>query len=352
MKTKYIVSFVVVLIIALIVYRLSVNKKKLDEKNKPVKVAAIRIPVKVAEAKEQLFEISILKTGNLAPFKEAKALAVTSGTLQQVRFELGDQVKQGQVLAITDPSSAQLELQKAQSNAAKLRNDLNTYTELLQGKAATQEKVNEIRQNYLDAVSQVNLTRKNLADAAIKAPTSGIISAKAVEQGVFVNAGAEVATIVNLSRAKVQVNLTEAEVYQVAQGQKVKITTDVYPGKVFNGQVSFISPQADQTHNYMVEIMVDNTQKSILRSGTFVYADFSKKTKQQVLVIPREALTESVKNATVYVVQDGVARQKTVQTGADMAGLIQITGGLKAGDVVITSGQINLKDGTQVSISK
>ncbi|MBS7564817.1 efflux RND transporter periplasmic adaptor subunit [Mucilaginibacter sp. Bleaf8] len=352
MKTKYIVSIVVVVIIALIVYKLSVNKKKLDEKNKPVQVTNVRIPVKVASVKEQLLEISILKTGNLAPFKEAKALAVTGGILQQLRFDLGDQVKQGQVLAITDTRAMQLELQKAQSNAAKLRNDLNTYTELLQGKAATQEKVNDLRQQYLDAVNQVNQSRKNLGDAAIKAPTSGIISAKAVEQGVFVNAGAEIATIVNLSRAKVQVNLTEAEVYQINQGQKVKITTDVYPGKVFNGTVSFISPQADQTHNYMVEIMVDNTQKSILRSGTFVYADFSKKTHQQVIVIPREALTESVKSASVYVVQNDVVHQKTIQTGAEMSGMIQVISGLNVGDVVVTSGQINLKDGSQVSISK
>lgn len=180
MKTKYIVSIVIVILIGLIVYRLASNKKKLDEKNKPVKVTNVRIPVKAAAVASQMLEISIMKTGNLAPFKEAKALAVTGGTLQQVRFNLGDRVTQGQVLAVTDDRNSQLQLQKAQSNAAKLRNDLNTYTELLQGKAATQEKVNEIRQNYLDAQNQVSLSRKTLSDAAIKAPTSGIISAKPV----------------------------------------------------------------------------------------------------------------------------------------------------------------------------
>ncbi|MCC8408325.1 efflux RND transporter periplasmic adaptor subunit [Mucilaginibacter sp. UR6-1] len=352
MKTKYIVIIVVVVIVGLIAYKLSVNKKKLNEKNKPVEITNVRIPVKAALVTQQLQEINIMKTGNLAPFKEAKAIAVTGGNLLELRFELGDHVTQGQVLALTDNRSARLELQKAESNAAKLKNDLNTYTELLQGKAATQEKVNEIKQNYLDAVNQVNQTRKNLNDAAIKAPTSGIISARPVEQGEFVNAGAEVATIVNLSRAKVQVYLTEAEVYLVTQGQKVKITTDVYPGRVFNGKVSFISPQADQTHNYMVEIMVDNTQSSLLRSGTFVYTDFSKKTTQKVLTIPREALTESVKDAAVYVIQNGTAHRKTIQTGAEMGGLIQVTNGLNAGEQVVTSGQINLKDGTPVTVSK
>jgi RND family efflux transporter MFP subunit len=338
--------------VGLIIFRLASNKKKLDEKNKPVSAAAVRIPVKVAQATEQLLEISIVKTGSLAPFKEAKALAKTGGTLTQVRFNLGDHVSEGQVLAVTDTRNQQLELQKAETSVSKLRSDLSTYMELLEGKAATEEKVNNIRQDYLNAVNQAGQAHKNLADAVIKAPTSGIISARSVEAGVFVNVGAEIATIVNLSKAKVQVNLTEAEVYQVTEGQQVKITTDVYPGRVFNGVVSFISPQADQAHNYPIEIQIDNTQKVILRSGTFVYADFSRKTTQQVLVIPREALTESVKNATVYVVENGIVRQKTIQTGTETGGMITVISGLNPGDQVVTSGQINLKDGSQVSISR
>lgn len=351
MKTKYIVIIAGILLIGMVVYKLSSNKKKINEKNSQPTVN-VRIPVKTAAVEEELLEISIKKTGNLAPFIEAKALAMTGGTIRELRFKLGDQVSQGQVLAITDSRLLQLELQKAESTAAKLHNDLNTYTELLAGKAATQEKVNEVKQDYTDALNQVGQARKNLADAAIKAPTSGTISAKAVEQGVFVNAGAEIATIINLSKTKVQVNLTENEVYQVKQGQAVNITTDVYPGKVFAGTISFISPQADATHNYPVEIMVQNTGQSILRSGTFVYADFSRKTRENMLVIPREALTESVKNALVYVVTNHVVHQKTIETGVEAGNKIQVLSGLSVGDIVVISGQINLKEGSQVSVSK
>lgn len=352
MKARYITIIIVIAIVGLIVFKLAANKRKLNEKNTPAPVAAVRIPVKVAKVTEQLFEISILKTGNLAPFKEAKAVAMSGGTLLKVNFELGDKVKQGQVLAVTDTRLAQLELQKAETNVMKLRNDLNVYTELLAGKAATQEKVNEIRQNYENAVNQVQQAKKNVADAAILAPTSGVIASKKVEQGMFVNAGTELASIVNLSRAKVQVNLTEAEVYKVKEGQQVKITTDVYPGKTFNGAISFISPQADDAHNYPVEILIGNEEDALLRSGTFVYVDFSRKTEQQVLVIPRDALTESVKDASVYVLQDSIVRQRTIQTGADVNGMVQVLSGLKAGEQVVTSGQINLKDGSTVSVSR
>lgn len=352
MKRKYIIGLIILILIALIVFRLASNKSTLDKKKAPTQDTVVRIPVKVAEVKQQHQEISLIKTGALLPFKEAKVLSATSGTIQQLRFNLGDHVSEGQVLAVTDTRLAQLDLQKAQTNADKLRRDLDTYTELLKGQAATQEKVNEVRQNYSDAVNQVSQVKKQISDAAIKAPTSGIIAEKPVEQGVFANTGTQIATIVNLAEAKVQINLTEAEVYQVKQGQQVKITTDVYPGQVFNGKITFISPQADDTHNYRVEILAENKGSSLLRSGTFVYADFSRKTTQDVLMIPRDALTQSVKDASVYVVENNVVHQKPVKTGIEMDNMIQVISGLKAGEVVVTSGQINLKDGSKVTVSK
>lgn len=352
MKSKYITGLIVLVIIGLIVFKLAANKSKINEKEKPAQNSLVRIPVKVSAVAAQQQEINLKKTGSLAPFKEAKVLSTLGGTIQQLRFNLGDHVAEGQVLAVMDTRLLQLDLQKAQTNAARLHRDLETYLELLQGQAATQEKVNEIRQNYLDAANQVSQVKKQIADAAIKAPTSGTIADKPLEQGVFANAGAEIATIVNLSKAKVQLNLTETEVYQAKQGQQVKITTDVYPGQVFNGTITFISPQADETHNYRIEILADNKESSLLRSGTFVYADFSRKTTQNILFIPRGALTESIKDASVYVVENNVVHQRPIKTGMEMNNMIQVISGLKKGEVVVTSGQINLKEGTAISVSK
>lgn len=353
MTRKHIITLIVVVSIGLIIFKLAANKSKLNAKENPKEDnAVVKIPVKVAAVKKQLQEINLIKTGSLAPFKEAKVLSTMGGTIIQLRFNLGDYVNEGQILAVMDTRLIQLDLQKAQSNATKLRHDLQTYRELLEGQAATREKVNEIRQNYTDAENQVSQLKKQIADASVKAPVSGTVSAKMLEQGVFANAGAELGTIINLSKVKVQLKLTENEVYQAKPGQLVKITTDVYQGQVFNGKITFISPQADETHNYLVEIIADNKDGSLLRSGTFVYADFSRKTQQNILLIPREALTESIKDAIVYVVQNNVVHQKPIKTGIEMNNLIQVTSGLSAGEVVVTSGQINLKEGSPVSVSK
>jgi len=352
MKRKYITGIIVVAIILLITLKLAANKKQLNERNKPVVNSNIQIPVKVANVEEHQLDVSIKKTGTLAPFKEAVVLAPSSGTIKYLTFKLGDKVHQGQVIATMDSRLLLLDLQKAATDKAKFKNDLDTYTDLYNGHAATQEKLNEVRQNYDNAETQFGQARKQLEDAGIKAPTNGIISVKDVEQGVYVNAGASIAIVVNDAEIKVQVELTEDEIYRVKQGQHVNITTDVYPNKVFNGRISFISPQADATHSFLVEVVVDSDPDYVLHPGTFVNTDFTKHTQQQVLMIPREALAESVQNASVYVVVGNVARQKTVVTGREMGDYVEIISGVNKNDVVVLSGQINLKDGTPVIISK
>jgi RND family efflux transporter MFP subunit len=252
---------------------------------------------------------------------------------------------------MTDTRLAELDLQKAETNAMKLQHDVAVYTELVAGKAATPEKLNQVVTDYNNSMNQVAQARKTIADAAIKAPVAGIIAAKPVEQGVFVNTGTEIATIVDISRAKVQVNVTETEVYKIAERQHVRIRTDVYPNKVFEGVVSFISPQADQTHNYPVEITLIKRNEAILRPGTFVYIDFSRKSQRPVLLIPRAALLESEKNAQVYVVQKDSVAIRPVVTGAQVGNQVEVISGLQPGEQVVTVGQINLKEGTRISIS-
>jgi RND family efflux transporter MFP subunit len=352
MKKILIITLVGIGITGMVVFKLVSNKRKINEQNKPVKVEDIRIPVTVAVAKEEIQQVGMIKTGMLAPFKEAKVLSISSGNIQRLFCNLGDNVHLGQTIAVIDSRLLELDLQKSASNVSKLRRDLQTYTELLAGNAATREKVDAIRQDYNDAVNQVQQLQRQIADASIKAPIGGIVGAKHVEEGMFVTAGTEIASIVNLSQLKVQVNLTQAEVYQVTLGQKIKLTTDVYPDKPFQGTITFISPQANQAYNYQVEITASNDKNAPLRSGTFVYADFSKSTKQNILLIPREALIESTQDASVYLVKDGRAFLTNINVGGEYGNGIQVISGLQPGDQVITSGQINLKNGSLINVSK
>ncbi len=353
MKRTIIPAVIVAALVILIAFRLTGNKKKIDDKKNLLVQADIVVPVKVETAQMADYSTGLLKTGNIAPYKEVKALALNqSGTIKKLFINLGDRVQAGQVIAVIDNRSQVLDLQKATYHARQLKSDLQTYTELLNGNAATQEKVNSVRKDYEDALNEVSQARKSITDATIKAPASGIIAEKAVEAGMFVSAGAEIATIVDIARSKVQVRLTESEVYQIAVGQQVRITADVYPGREFHGRVNFISPQADEMHSYMTEILMDIHDAPLLRSGTFVYVRFSGKPMNNILAIPRESLTESVQNPYVYVVEGNTVHLRQIKVNGEINGKIIVTGGLNPGETVVTSGKINLQDGSKVKISK
>jgi len=350
MKRNYMIIFIVIILIIFMIIQLTFNKRKIDAAKRPDHVSMPRIPVKAARAELQDLEVSLIKTGNLTPFKEARILSAVSGTIKDLSFKLGDHVSIGQVLAILDTRKQQIELQKSEYNVTKLKSDLNIYAELLTAKAATQEKVDDINQRYQDALNQSRQLRRQIAEAEIRSPINGMVSAKATEQGVFIDAGGEVATIVSLSKEKVQLSLTEQEVYQVKMAQPVNITTDVFPGMIAKGRISFISPQADEAHSYAVEILIDNAHGKMLLAGTFVYIEFLKSISQKKLVIPRGAIIGSIQEPSVFVLTNGIAHIRTIKTGRENGENIEVKSGLTLNSQVVISGHINLKEGSKVNL--
>ncbi|HYD92186.1 MAG TPA: efflux transporter periplasmic adaptor subunit, partial [Flavobacterium sp.] len=127
----------------------------------------------------------------------------------------------------------------------------------------------------------------------------------------------------------------------------------VFPDKEFKGKITFIAPKADESLNFPVEIEIANTEGSELKAGMYGSAIFGKgKAQQSVLTVPRTAFVGGVGNNQIFVVKDSVAQLAKVTSGRIFGEEVEILDGLKEGDVVVTSGQINLQDGTKVSVIK
>lgn len=352
MKRKYIIGIVLVSIFALIAFRLYSNKKEINTKSKlETSTATLQIPVIIDTVNFYSPSSTLRKTGNVAPFKQAVAYASSPGNITKLDFDLGTIVSAGQLMAVTDPRKIDIDLQNAIAKEKKLKNELDTYIELLEGKATTQEKVNQLRLDHIDAQNQVAQFKTQMGDTRILAPISGIITEKKIEQGVYVNAGTEIATIVDVKKIKVQVYLTENEVFQIKKHDIAHITSEVFPDTVFKGKVTYISPQGDATHSYLTEITIDNPDNNFLKSGAFVYVDFPKGNITPIQMIAREALLENTQTPTVYVVKDNKVTTRKILTGKDFGDKIEILSGLSKGEIVVVSGQINLSNGTAVKVT-
>jgi len=349
-KTTIIITLAVLAVVILIGARLVSNKKTIDEKNKPVTISNAAIPVTVVEVREDTVSQSLLKTGNLIPFRETSLMATSQGQVLKVNFDLGSNVSQGSTLIQIDNKLNQLALQATQLNIDKLQKDVTRYNTLYAGNATTELQLNQTKFDYENAVNKAEQIRKQIQDATVKSPISGRIVKKEIEVGEFVNAGTVLATILDVSRLKVQVMVNEKDVYQLHEGQKVKVTADVLSGKMYSGQISYIAPRGNEEHSYPVEITVANSGQ--LKAGTFVNVDFSQKSKEKSLQIPRIALVESIKNPYVYVVNQNIAQQRKLTIGRELGDNIEVLGGLQPGDQVVTTGQLNLTNGKSVQVSK
>ena len=146
--------------------------------------------------------------------------------------------------------------------------------------------------------------------------------------------------------------MSESNVYELYSGQEVNISTNIYPNVTFKGSISGVSSQGNNAHTYPVEIIIPNNTKNPLKAGTYVKVNVNLKQAGKVLMIPRDAIVSSVKDPSVYVLQGEKVKLTKIVTGRDYESYLEVLSGLNQGDQVVINGQINLTDGTAVSVIK
>ena len=350
MKSKtIIISVVVVAIMGLMVMKLFANKAEVDS-NKAVKTEQENIAVSVATAELRSTSGILNLVGTAMPDKEVTVAAETSGKIVQVNFKLGDYVYAGSVLAKVDDTYKRLAYETAQLNYDKYRDDYERYQVLRQGDAVTDAQLRDMKMGYENAKIQLENAQKQWDDTKIVAPFSGVITSRNTEIGALVNVGTSIAGIADISQLKISLSVSESYVYQLQKGQKVNVSTDIYPDMTFSGNITNISPKGSTTHTYPIEISITNNSKNPLKAGAYVNVRVDLGEDGQSLMIPRDAIVSSVKDPSVYVVNNGVAQLTKITTGQNYDTYLAVTSGLNTGDQVVTNGQINLTDGASISV--
>lgn len=349
MRNRILIIVVLALLILGITWKLASNKKELDSKKEAPTNVDIAIPAAVYKVSKQTIDNNLTKSGKLIPFKEASIMSTGNGKLNSVNFTLGAQVQQGSVIANIDSRLLQLSLDQARLNQSKAKTDLDRFQRLLEGEATTEATFQDIQLNFNNSSIQIETIEKQLSDNKIKAPISGQVVRKEVEIGEFVGAGSVLGHIVDISKLKAKVMISEQDVYSLKTGMKVTVKSDIYPDQIFEGAITFISVQGDAAHNYEVEVTLNNSSSYPLKAGTFVYVDFNRPSLENLLVIPRSALVESLQNPFVYVLENERAVRKEIVISKDLGSYIEVSSGIDEGDIVITSGQINISEGTKIN---
>lgn len=347
---RVITILVIVTLIGLVAFRLINNKEEIDSRNQIKETGNTNVAVNTAQAEMRLTNKNLSLLGTLIANQEIEIKSEVQGKITQLNVELGDHVKKGQIIARIDNKIQSIALANTEQSLADAKQNYQRYKNLYEGGAASQAQFDQYKLAYENAQNQVEQAKKELSNAVVVAPISGQITDKTIEAGTFVTPGTPIVTVVDVSKLKVELNVAENDVYALSTGDSVNITSNVYPGVTYNGQITFISPKGDESHNYPVEVAFVNQEKNPLKAGTYVNVAFNKKDQTPTLQIPREALVGSIRNAQVYLVRNETAMLRPVTIGNDNGNYLEVLKGLQEGDQVVTTGQINLTDSTQVQV--
>ncbi len=349
---KILISVGVVLLLGgLMAWKLMANKAEIDS-HKVVKTTTESIAVTVAEVGMQSAEKALNLVGTAEAMQDVMVASEAAGKITEISFKLGDYVTKGQVLARVDDRYKKLAVDNAQINYNKFEEDVKRYQALREGDAVSETQLRDIKVGYESAKIQLEQAQKQLEDTYIRAPFSGYITSKEIDLGKYVSASGAVAGIADISQLKITLSVSESNVYNLKQGQRVAVTTPVYPNATFDGVIANISPKGDKAHAYPVEITLTNNKQCPLKSGTYVNIAIDMGKTNPMLTIPRDAIVSSVKDPSVYLVDGDNVRLVKITIGQDHGKQLEVLQGLKSGDQVVVSGQINLMDGANVSIIK
>jgi membrane fusion protein (multidrug efflux system) len=332
------------------------------EAKKPAPTATVAVTV--AKVETVVADRSIPIVGTLFPKDEATICAEVEGRVEKTTVEFGDRLTTGQELGQIDTASyaafahkAEAEVARAKATAANAEQNLRRVQELKKNNIASSSdldkataEADQARAEIKAAEAALVLAELNVAHSRVQAPFDSAIAERLVGAGDFVKVGTPLFHIVNDKLIKFITSVPERFAGEVKKGQLAVFNVDAYPGRAFEGKVLLISPSVTaRTRAFSFGVLVHNEELT-LKANSFARGELIVEHAVPVLVVPIDAVQNFSGINKVYVVENDLAMVREVQAGKIKDGRQQILSGLKAGEVVVISGQSKLRDGTKISV--
>ncbi len=353
MKKTIIYIIVAAVLVGLAAYKIAGNKEKQTQEVKEVAKQVDKINVNVVTVSRENIDTDYTANGTFIPKQESNQSSEISGRIVSVLVKEGSRVSAGQVLATIKKDAIEVDVTQAQNNLQNAIIDNQRYENAFKTGGVTKQQLDNSRLQLKNAQAAVRAQGVRVNDTSVRAGISGTINKKMVEPGMVVAPGTSLFEIVNINSLKLSVLVDESQIGKIQLGQEVPISVNVLPGESFAGRITFIAPKSDASLNFPVEIEVQN--KGNLKAGMYATATFKTNhgaETQNMLTVPAEAFVNGVSSGQLFVVQNGAVKLIKVTVGKVYGDKVQVLSGLNGGEQVVTSGQINLDNGSKVNIIK
>ena len=314
--------------------------------------------VSSALVQEQKWQGTLTAIGSITAVQGVTVSPEIAGLIREITFESGAVVAKGDLLVRLDTSleEAQLRALVAQEELAKLNltreRTLRSQNMVSQAELDTAEATLKQTQGNADAI------RATIQKKTIRAPFAGRLGIRLVNLGQYIDTGKPIVSLQSLTPVYAEFSLPQQELARLKTGMIVRVTTDTYPGREFEGTLTAINPDLDQsTRSVGLQATFANPDQ-LLRPGMFARAEVLLPEEQPVLVIPATAVLSAPYGDSVYVIESKpgkdngkpqlVVRQQFIRTGQARGDFVSVQSGLKVGERIASAGVFKLRNGMAV----
>ena len=309
--------------------------------------ASFPISVEVAKVASSDFSDDALAVGTLKSNESVVLRPEIAGRIAAISFKDGAVVGKGAVLVVFDAAIQDAELQQARANLALARSSYQRNAELVGKKFLSQQALDGSAATLKVQEAAVRLAEAKAAKMRIKAPFKGMLGLRNVSVGDYVKDGQDLINIEDVATLRVDFKLPETYLGRIAKGQRVDVLSDALPGEHFNAVLDAVDPMVDQNGRAIsARARLDNAAGK-LRPGMFVRVRLQFGERKGVLMVPEQAIVPGGQPA-VFKVVDGKAALTKVSLGVRRAAQVEVVEGLAEGDLVVTAGQLKLREGASV----
>ena len=335
-------------------FQASMMKKYMSFQMPPATVTAMK-------AEFQTWQPQVKAVGSLRAVRGVDVSSEISGLVRSLHFRSGEWVEEGQVLVElnADADIAQLHAYQAGADLANTSyaRDKKQFDIQAVSQATLDAEAADLRSKRAQVAQQQAIVDKK----TIRAPFSGRLGISTVNPGQYVNPGDKIVTLQDLNLLYVDFYLPQQELARIVRGQAVAVTTDTYPGRTFMGKITVLNPKVDaDTRNFQVEATISNPKHELL-PGMYATVDVRAGMVERYLTLPQTAVTYNPYGDTVFIVQEKgpgkegkpllTVQQSFVSLGLTRGDQVAILSGVKEGDMVVTSGQLKLRNNSAVVIN-
>lgn len=316
--------------------------------------------VSTAAVTRERWDRTVESVGSMRAVQGADLSTEESGVVTKILFENGAEVKEGDLLVELDTDTEQANLRSAEAERHLASTVYERTRRLRENNTVPQSDLDAAESQLRKMTALVEQLKATIRKKQLNAPFGGRLGIREVNLGQFVNQGDKIVSLQSLDPIFVDFLLPQQLLSQLVPGGELRVLTDVYPGKVFEGQLTAVNSEIDPvTRNIRLQGTLKNPG-GLLRPGMFGRVMLSLGEAEEVTSIPLTSVITATYGDSVFVVEEKtddkgskqlVASQRFIRTGRAEGDFIAVTEGLKPGETVVTAGAFKLRNGSVIQVN-